>query len=118
MAKHKLTDTEIAIRICPKRMRWPASGTSVAWTKAHDCVDAFQDVIRKVDLGCLEAEHDREPSAGGIARRRGELCDQALRKLVNLPAFEIAERALFENIVATDARWDGRVSRLAGRWPE
>ena len=60
---------------------------TITWTKAHDCVDALQDLVRSLDVACLEAEHDREPPAGGIARRRAELCDQALRKLVNFQTF-------------------------------
>lgn len=103
MTTRKLSDTEIAIRIVPKRLRWPESGSSIAWTKAHDCVDAFQDVIRKVDLGCLEAEQSRELFAGGIARRRAELCDQALRNLVNFQPFEIAKKRLTENIDALES---------------
>ena len=94
----ELTDTEIAIRIVPRRLRWPAPGTNSAWTKAHACVDAFHDVIRKVDLGCLEAEQDRVLSASGIARRRAELCNQAMTKLASLTPFQIAEKAIIERI--------------------
>ena len=42
MHTQKLTDTEIAIRIVPKRLRWPEAGRTAAWTKAHDCVDALR----------------------------------------------------------------------------
>jgi hypothetical protein len=110
MATHKLTDIEIAIRVCPKRVRWPKSDSSIGWTKAHACVDALQNLVRNVDLGCLEAEQDRELSAGGIARRRAELCDQALKKLVNFQPFEIAKKRLTEN---SDA-----LERLSHRDPE
>lgn len=103
MATRKLTDNEIAIRIVPKRLRWPESGSSIAWTKAHDCVDALQDLVRNVDLGCLEAEQDHELSGGRIQRRRAELCDQALRKLANFRLFDIAKKALSENIVALES---------------
>ncbi len=102
MAGHRLTDTQIAIRIVPKHVRWPASGSSVAWSKAHTCVDALQALVHSVDAACIEAEQDRELSASGINRRRAELCDQALRKLANFTAFEIAERALSENIAALE----------------
>lgn len=54
------------------------------------------------DVACGEAEHDREPSAGGIARRRAKLCDQALRTLANFRPFDIAQKALSENIVALE----------------
>ena len=59
-------------------------------------------VVRRLDIACCEAEHDREPSVGGIARRRAELCDQALRKLANFRPFDIAQKALSENIVALE----------------
>jgi hypothetical protein len=110
MTSHKLSDVEIQVRVVPTRLRWPETGTAIAWTRAHDCVDALQDLVRSLDVACLEAERDREPPAGGIARRRSEICDQALRKLVNFPAFEIAEKTLSENIVALE--------RLSNRDPE
>ena len=91
MPTRKLTDTEIAIRICPRRLRWPESATSVVWTAAHRCIDALQDVGRKLDCSFTEA-------TSGIACRR----DQALRKLVNFQPFEIAEKALTENIDALE----------------
>ncbi len=109
MATHKLSNTEIAICIVPKRLRWPEPRTGSVWTKAHYCVDAFQDLVRGVDIACVDAEQS-ELSAGDIARRRAELCDQALRRLANFPAFEIAEKALSENIVALE--------RLSNRNPE
>jgi len=102
MPTHKLTETEIAIRIVPKRLRWPEAGTTIAWTSAHACVDALRDLIRKVDQACIEAEQNKELSAAGIGRRRAEICDQALRKLANLAAFEIAEKALTENFDALE----------------
>jgi hypothetical protein len=71
---------------------------------------ALQDFVRSVDTACIEVEQSRELSPGAIARRRAEVCDQALRKLVNFSAFEIAENALSENIVALE--------RLSNRDPE
>lgn len=102
MAIYKLTDIEIAVRIVPTRVRWPATGTSVAWTRAQSCVDALQDLVRKVDVACLEAEQNRQFSATAIARRRAELCDRALSELANFRSFEIAEKALSENIDALE----------------
>ena len=110
MPTHKLSDIEIAVRVVPTRLRWPETGTTIAWTRAHDCVDALQDLVRNLDVACLKAEQDRQLSAGGIARRRAELCDQALRKLANFRSFDIAEKALSENIVALE--------RLSSRDPE
>ena len=98
MTIHKLSDTEIQIRVVPKRLRWPESGTTVAWTKAHDCVDALQNLVRSVDIACVEAEQDRQLSAGGIARRRAELCNHAMTNLASFIPFQIAEKAVTENI--------------------
>lgn len=75
MASLRFTDSEIRIRIVPKHVRWPKSGSSIAWTKAHACVDALQDFVRRLDIACVEVEQSRE-SAGSIARRRDELCEQ------------------------------------------
>ena len=83
MATHKLSDVEIQVRVVPMRLRWPETGTAIAWTRAHDCVDALQDLVRSLDVACLKAEHDRVLPTGGIARRRAELCDQTLRKLAD-----------------------------------
>ncbi len=92
--------SEIATRIVPKHLRWPESGTSIAWTKAHDCVDALQDFVRKVDRDCTRAEENKELSATAIRRRRAELCEQALRKLTDFRPFDIAEKALIESLNA------------------
>jgi hypothetical protein len=110
MPTHKFTDLEIAIRIVPKRLRWPESGSSATWAKAHDCVDALQDLVRKVDVRCGEAEQDRELFASGLTRRRAGICDQAMITLANFKPFGIAEKALIENIDALE--------RLSDRDPE
>jgi hypothetical protein len=110
MAGLRFTETEIAIRICPKHVRWPQPGSSIAWTRAHACVDALHALVHSLDGACAEVEQSRDLSPGAIARRRSELCDQALRKLATFAAFEIAEKALSENIVVLD--------RLSDRNPE
>ncbi len=61
-----------------------------------------RQIIRDIDTACGEVEDDGELSAGAIARRRSEMCDRALRKLVSFQPFEIAEKALTENIDALD----------------
>jgi hypothetical protein len=43
MPTHKLSETQIKVCIVPKRVRWPAPSTNIAWTKAHACVDALQE---------------------------------------------------------------------------
>ncbi len=98
METHRLSDIQIKVRIVPRRLRWPQRNASVAWTRAHACVDALQDFVRNVDLRCREAEQDRELSASAIARRRAAIADEAMSVLANFRAFEIAEKALAENI--------------------
>jgi hypothetical protein len=104
MLTHKLTDTEIKVRIVPKRLRWPPPSTHIAWTKAHDCVDALQNLVRKVDLGCLDAERDRKSPASSIARRRTEVCDKAMTELVSFRLFQIAEKVVTEKIDLLERR--------------
>ena len=102
MPSKKLSDIEIAIRIVPTSVRWPQSGTSSAWTAAHDCVDVYRDLVRGVDSACRELEQNRQLSACDIARRRAEICDQALSKLVNFRPLELADKALTEDITALE----------------
>ena len=58
----------------------------------------LQDLVRHVNRGCVEAEQDRKLSAGAIGRRRAEICDPAIIKLVNFKSFKIAEKAVNDNI--------------------
>jgi hypothetical protein len=104
MTSKRVTDTAIAVRIVPRRLRWSPPGTDIAWAKAHDCVDALQNHVRKVDLGCLEAEQDRKSLASGIARRRTEVCDKAMAELVNFRPFQIAERVVTDKIDLLERR--------------
>ncbi len=97
-----LSDNAIAIRIVPLHVRWPERGTSNAWTKAYNAVDALRNLGRDVDRDCLEAEQDRQLSGDGLRRRREEICDEALGKLVSFQAFEIAQKAMSENIAALE----------------
>ncbi len=110
METHKFSNIQIRACIVPRRLRWPESGSSVAWTRAHDCVDDLQDLVRKVDRDCFEAEQNRELSANAIRQRRAAIGEQALRKLVNSRSFEVAEKAVTENIDVLE--------RLSDRDPE
>jgi flagellar motility protein MotE (MotC chaperone) len=110
METRNLSDIQIKVRIVPKRVRWPEAHSSPAWVKAHSCVDAFEDLVRNVDVSCLQAEQDKNFSASAVRRRRAEIHDQALRKLTNFKPFEIAEKALNQNIDALE--------RLSDRNPE
>ena len=91
-------------------MRWPEAHASPAWTKAHHCVHVLEDLVRDVDSNCQGVEANSELASGAIRRRRSEICDQALGKLVNFAAFEIAEKVLSQNIFALE--------RLSDRDPE
>jgi hypothetical protein len=102
MGIQKVSDAQIAITIVPKRARWPEPGTGSVWAAAHHCVDAWHNLIRKVDLDCSEAEQNPDLSASAIARRRAELSDQAMSKLANFRPFEIAEQTLTNNINALE----------------
>ena len=102
MGIQKVSDAQIAITIVPKRARWSEPGTGSVWAAAHSCVDAWHNLIRKVDLDCAEAEQNPDLSASAIARRRAEICDQAMSKLADFRPFEIAEKALTNNINALE----------------
>ena len=110
MTDQRLSENLINISIAPKRVRWPKRGATAAWTKAHDCVDALQDLVRKVDVDCLQVEQNRELSADAIRRRRHEICDKAMAKLATFEAFDIAEKALMDDI--------GSLERLTDPSPE
>jgi hypothetical protein len=92
------SSNEINIRIVPKRIRWPEPRASDAWAKAHDCVDALQDLVRDVDLACLQVEKNKEFSSDAIRQRSAGICDKTMTKLANFNAFGIAEKALVDNI--------------------
>lgn len=97
MAK-RLSDTEIKMRICATRVRWPESGTTIAWSRLHDCVDALHGLARATDDNCFQAEQNIDLSPEGIARRRTELGRQALTELASFKAFKTAEKATLNDI--------------------
>jgi hypothetical protein len=102
----RLTDTKIQITVCPKRLRWPEAGTTVAWSKLHDCVDRLQRLVRTVDENCLQTERTVDLSPEGIARRRTEFGRQALTQLASFKSFQIAEQAAIKDIDALEKRRD------------
>ncbi len=102
MLKPKLSIRQSLFGYVQKVFAGPKVARALTWTRAHDCVGALRHLVQKADLECSQAEEDHELSASGIARRRSEICNQALRKLVNFPAFEIAEKALIANIEALE----------------
>jgi hypothetical protein len=102
MRPPKLTDLEIKVRIVPTRVRWPEARAGSPWTEAHNCVHAFENVVRDVDLACLEAAQNKDLSGDAIRRRRAEIYDQALARLVDFRPLEMAEQALSGRIRALE----------------
>jgi hypothetical protein len=62
----------------------------------------FIDALQIVDLDYLQAEQNKELSAGTIRRRRMEICEEAMKTLASFKAFHIAEKAVIENIVSLE----------------
>jgi hypothetical protein len=102
----RLTDIEIAARIVPTMVRWPAPevAKTVAWDRLRDGVAALRGLVGVVDSSCLQAEQDQDLSPDGIARRRAALGRQALNELEQFKPFQIAERAVTENIQFLEQR--------------
>jgi hypothetical protein len=87
MASQRLSENLIKICIVPKRVRWPEPSSAPVWAKAHDCVDAFQELVRNVDVDCLQVEQSKEFSSDAIRRRLAEICNKTMTKLSStLPA--------------------------------
>jgi hypothetical protein len=83
-------------------VRWLEPSAASAWARAHDCVDALQDLVRAVDHDCFQVEQNREFSADATRKRRAAICDAALGKLSNFGRLEIAEKALTESVDALE----------------
>ena len=98
MTSHRLTDNEIQTCVVATRIRWPETGTTIAWSRLHDCVDALHGLVNTVDLHCVEAEQNRDFSAAGIMRRRTELGRQALTELAKFKPLQAAEKATADNL--------------------
>ena len=98
MPNHSLTENEIQMRIVATRIRWPETGTTIAWRRLHECVDALRGLVQTVDLHCIEAEQNRDFSAAGIMRRRTQVGQQALTELAQFKPLQLAEKAAQENI--------------------
>jgi hypothetical protein len=94
-----MTDTEIAMRIVPTRLRWPPAeiAKTIAWDRLREAVDLLHGLVRAVDNNCQQAEQDIDLSLEGIARRREALGHQALSELANFKPFQIAEKAALDN---------------------
>lgn len=106
MTSNRLTENQIQVCIIPRHMRWPEPGTGTVWAKAATCVHALQDFCRKADQDCLQAEQNEELSVDAIRRRRVEIYDRAMTRLTNFRPFQIAEKALRDNIISLERLGD------------
>lgn len=101
----RITDTEIAARIVPTLVRWPADiSKTVAWDRLRECVDALRGLVFTVNGHCLEAEQDQDLSPEGIIRRRAQIGQQALRELAEFEPFQKAEKAVASNLAYLEER--------------
>jgi hypothetical protein len=95
-----MTENDIEVRIVPTVLRWPSRDTAktIAWDRARECVDSFRGVLRAVDAHCTKAEQNADLSPAGIARQRAAVGQQALAELDSFKPFQLAEKAVAENI--------------------
>lgn len=107
MAKPPMTENEIQLRIAAKRLHWPESGTSIACGRLHECVDALHGLVRVVDDNCRRVEQDVDLSPEGMARRRTEFGRQTLKELANFKSFQVAQRAVTNDIDLIEKRMNG-----------
>jgi hypothetical protein len=96
----RLSDIAIATRIVPTMLRWPSSEITKAtiWDKLRNAVEALRDLVRTLDNGCDQIERDPHLKGAATARRRMELGDQTLGRLVTFEPVERCERAVKETI--------------------
>src|SRR5690348_3878722 len=92
----RLSDVEIAARIVPTFVRWPALDVakSIGWGRLRDCVDALRGLIRTAEDHCIAAEQDQDLSREGIIRRRTQIGLQALNELKDFEPLKRAEQAV------------------------
>lgn len=101
----RLTDIEIASRIVPTMLRWPADiGKTIAWDRLRECVDALRGLVFVVNANCLEAEQDQDLSPEGIMRRRTLIGQQALIELADFKPLQVAEKAVANNLAFLEQR--------------
>jgi hypothetical protein len=94
-------------------MRFLESNSATGLAGAHDCVDALQDLVRDVDLACLQVEENKDFSSDAIRRRRVEICEKAMTKLANFKAFRVAEMALIVRYQSAGATERSRFTTVA-----
>jgi hypothetical protein len=101
----RITDTEIAARIVPTMLGWPADiSKTLAWDRLRECVDALGGLVYTVDSHCIEAEQDQDLSPEGIIRRRTQVGQQALSALAAFKPLQAAEKAVADNVAHLEER--------------
>jgi len=101
----RLTDIEIAGRIVPTILRWPAGlAKTIAWDRLRECVDALRGLVFMANASCVEAEQDQDLSPEGIIRRRTQIGQQALAELADFKPLQIAEKAVANNLAFLEQR--------------
>jgi hypothetical protein len=111
----RLSEIAVTARICPRRVLWPKAGSSPFWAAAHDCVHAYEKLIRDVESECIALE--RENNLSPEAKRRGyaEACERSLARLFEFTALERVHNMLSERVRALeklDSRSPHQVSEL------
>ncbi|WP_271532304.1 hypothetical protein [Bradyrhizobium sp. CCBAU 25338] len=104
MMTRRVTDTEIAARIVPTMLRWPADAKTIAWDRLRECVDALRGLVYTVNVQCSEAEQDGDLSPEGIIRRRTKIGQKALSELAEFEPLQLAAKAVAANLTALEDR--------------
>lgn len=100
----RITETEIAARIVPTMLRWPAEAKTIAWDRLRECVGALRGLVYTANGYCLEAEQDRDLSREGIIRRRTKIGQQALSELQDFKPFQLSEKAVTQDVGQLEER--------------
>jgi len=104
METHPLSEIAIKVRIVPRRGQLPNAQSSKVWTAVHDCILAYETVVRDVESACMAFERDKDDlSPDAIRRRRSQICEQGLARLVGFRPLEMAEKALTQRISALES---------------
>jgi hypothetical protein len=100
----RLTELEIAARVVPTMLRWPAEANTIAWGKLRGCVEALRGLVSAVNMHCSQAEQDHDLSAEGIVRRRAKVGQQALAELESFKPLQDAINAVESNLAFLEER--------------
>ena len=95
MSRHRLSDTEIELRIAPRSRQWSADRKTIAWSKLREAVSDLHALASGLEDACAAAEfRNPELSGEGVRRQLAVLGKKALAELKELKAVSAAERAV------------------------